>query len=133
LGFVPSTLYTFLQTHPIIYFFMGLEGSKPLQEFIKRQKNSEVTELSEISIAIIHILIRTPIFSYAIIFFPLDVVVHVTLEYLLKKMLIVCSPIGVGCTQFSHWKCIQRWCNKKGNVWCGLSDLSSRFSGTRIS
>lgn len=64
---------------------MGLEGSKPLQEFIKRQKNSEVTELSEISIAIIHILICTPIFSYAIIFFPLDVVVHVTLEYLLKK------------------------------------------------
>lgn len=32
----------------------------------------------------------------------------------------MCVHLGVGCMQFAHRKCIQRWCNKKGNITCEI-------------
>uniref|UniRef100_A0A8I6YHU4 RING-CH-type domain-containing protein n=1 Tax=Hordeum vulgare subsp. vulgare TaxID=112509 RepID=A0A8I6YHU4_HORVV len=31
-----------------------------------------------------------------------------------------CWSTDVGCMQFAHRKCIQRWCDKKGNITCEI-------------
>lgn len=40
--------------------------------------------------------------------------------HLLRRMLMVCWSTAVGWMQFAHRKCIQRWCDKKGNITCEI-------------